>query len=130
MTNDKDKRNKITLAILVGIILSLVVSIQSPSIAGENAFDGYFIDRGSASFNAIPLTCNNSTIKHLPEFGNSVQRYAKIGDKIQACLLAIPARSETCNPDVDPRGRLYYIYDYRLKGAWLESQGHHYCGGA
>jgi len=104
--------------------------VRNPSLAGENAFDGYFRESGAASFNAIPLKCQDSRLEHLPEFGNSVQRYAKIGDQIQVCILAIPARSETCNPDVDYRGRLFYIYDYRLKGAWLETQGHHYCGGA
>jgi hypothetical protein len=61
---------------------------------------------------------------------NRVWGMTKIGDHVQVCLIARPARDETCNPDVDTRGQTYYVYNYRLKGAFIETTGLHFCGGA
>lgn len=67
---------------------------------------------------------------HTDPVDNRVWMQNKVGDKVQICLLSIPARTDRCNPDIDTRGRIYYVYDYRLKGAFIETTGEHYCGGA
>jgi len=61
---------------------------------------------------------------------NRVWSLVKIGDPVQVCLIALPARTATCNPQIDARGRRYYVYDYRTQGAFIETTGAHACGGA
>ena len=67
---------------------------------------------------------------HTEPFANRIWTQTKVKDKVQVCLLSIPARTDTCNPDIDERGRMYYVYNYRLKGAFIELTGSHACGGA
>lgn len=61
---------------------------------------------------------------------NRVWNLARIGDSVQVCLIALPARTASCNPQIDMRGRRYYVYDYRTQGAFIETTGAHACGGA
>ena len=54
------------------------------------------------------------------------------GDKVQVCLVSVPnaENSPGCDPKTDPRGRLYRVYDYRLKASYAGINGEHGCGGA
>jgi hypothetical protein len=61
---------------------------------------------------------------------NPVMNQQRVGDKVQVCLLSAPTKSRFCNPDKDSRGRIYRIYDYRLKAAYVGTNGNHLCGGA
>jgi hypothetical protein len=54
----------------------------------------------------------------------------KPGDKVQVCLLYRPHKDPYCDPDKDPRGRVYRIYNYRLKAAYSGWNANHWCGGA
>jgi hypothetical protein len=54
----------------------------------------------------------------------------KVGDKVQVCLIETPSRDQSCNPDKDPRGRVYRVYNYRLKATYSGWNSNHGCGGA
>lgn len=68
------------------------------------------------------------------EFGDSpdaeVAAAERTGDRVQVCLLTMPAPSQSCNPDIDPRGRVYRVWDYRQRAAYSGASGEHACGGA
>ena len=58
------------------------------------------------------------------------------GDKVQVCFLGVPAPRQMpgtilgCNPDKDPRGRGYRVYDYRQHKSYAGWNSNHGCGGA
>jgi hypothetical protein len=61
---------------------------------------------------------------------NSPLAKQKVGDKVQVCLLHTPTKSPYCDPNKDERGRVYRIYNYRLRSAYQGWNGNHGCGGA
>ncbi|MGV0023736.1 hypothetical protein [Phormidesmis priestleyi] len=60
----------------------------------------------------------------------SVLAKQKVGDRVQVCLVGYPTKDQSCNPDRDPRGRYYRVYNYRQKAAYQGTNGNHLCGGA
>ena len=54
----------------------------------------------------------------------------KVGDKVQICLLNSPRPSQYCDPTKDSRGRVFRVYNYRLKAAYTGWNANHGCGGA
>ena len=62
--------------------------------------------------------------------GNSVMIAEHPGDRVQVCIVQIPAPTQTCNPDTDPRGRVYRVWDYRQKAQYSGLNSEHDCGGA
>lgn len=62
--------------------------------------------------------------------GNNVMMRENIGDRVQVCYLGGPTRDQYCNPDTDPRGRKYHVYDYRQRGSYAGINSEHDCGGA
>jgi hypothetical protein len=54
----------------------------------------------------------------------------KVGDKVQVCLIGSPPADESCNPQKDPRGRVYRVFNYRQKSAYSGTNANHLCGGA
>ena len=61
---------------------------------------------------------------------NSVMDLQKVGDRVQVCLISIPDEDGSCDLKKDPRGRVYRVYNYRLKDAYSGSNANHSCGGA
>jgi len=61
---------------------------------------------------------------------NSALAQQKVGDKVQICLIASPAKDKYCDPDKDSRGRFFRVYNYRLKAAYSGTNANHWCGGA
>jgi hypothetical protein len=61
---------------------------------------------------------------------NSVMDAQVVGDKVQVCLIYMPESEKRCNPEKDPRGRVYRVYNYRLKSAYVGINANHLCGGA
>lgn len=51
------------------------------------------------------------------------------GDKVQVCWVSTPTPSAYCDPDKDPRGRIYRVWDYRQKKQYAGGTQHG-CGGA
>lgn len=60
----------------------------------------------------------------------SVIARQKVGDRVQVCLVSQPKKDEYCDPSKDSRGRIYRVYNYRLKAAFDGMNANHYCGGA
>lgn len=54
----------------------------------------------------------------------------KVGDKVQVCLLYTPSKDPYCDPSKDERGRIYRVYNYRLRSAYQGWNANHGCGGA
>jgi hypothetical protein len=61
---------------------------------------------------------------------DSVLAKQQVGDRVQVCLVGYPASNQYCNPNRDPRGRYYRIYNYRQKAEYSGTNGNHLCGGA
>jgi len=55
---------------------------------------------------------------------------ARAGDSVKLCLVEIPKAGEGCDPNKDPRGRIYSAYDNRLRASFTGSNANHGCGGA
>ncbi len=51
------------------------------------------------------------------------------GDKVQVCWVSTPTPSKYCDPDKDPRGRIYRVWDYRQEKQYSGGTQHG-CGGA
>jgi hypothetical protein len=62
--------------------------------------------------------------------GNNVMMAEHPGDRVQVCLVQVPAPTQFCNPDTDPRGRVYRVWDYRQKAQYNGLNSEHDCGGA
>jgi hypothetical protein len=60
---------------------------------------------------------------------NKFMQAERPGDKVQVCLVSVPAPTQYCDPDKDPRGRIYRVYDYRQKQQY-SGGSQHGCGGA
>jgi ribosomal protein L21E len=61
---------------------------------------------------------------------NSVMDVQEVGDQVQVCLISFPETDRWCNPQKDFRGRVYRVYNYRLKAAYSGVNANHLCGGA
>ena len=61
---------------------------------------------------------------------NSVMDLQKVGDKVQVCLISMPDEAGSCDLKKDSRGRVYRVYNYRLKGDYSGFNANHSCGGA
>ncbi len=68
---------------------------------------------------------------------NQIMEAERPGDHVQVCLRSFPTPSIDpttgriqCNPDKDPRGWRFRVYDYRQHAAYYGSESEHYCGGA
>ncbi len=62
--------------------------------------------------------------------GNEIMVRERPGDKVQVCFLSRPAPTVDCNPDLDERGRIYRVYDYRQREQYSGMNTEHGCGGA
>ncbi|MGH7838968.1 MAG: hypothetical protein ACREQC_14245 [Candidatus Binataceae bacterium] len=62
--------------------------------------------------------------------GNDTMMRERPGDRVQLCFLGAPRRSAYCDPQKDPRGRRYRVYDPRLRAAYDGMNAEHDCGGA
>jgi hypothetical protein len=69
--------------------------------------------------------------------GNAIMQAERAGDRVQVCLLSfpVPRRDPStgrvlCDPDQDPRGFEFRVYDYRQHRAYAGPDSQHSCGGA
>jgi hypothetical protein len=58
-----------------------------------------------------------------------------VGDRARVCLVSVPEKEKSsvvggCDPDRDPRGRVFLIYDRATQAIAEYSYGVHDCGGA
>jgi hypothetical protein len=62
--------------------------------------------------------------------GNSIMIAEHPGDRVQVCIVHVPAPTKYCNPDTDWRGRVYRVWDYRQNAQYSGLNSEHDCGGA
>jgi hypothetical protein len=63
------------------------------------------------------------------EDGDGLMMEERPGDKVQLCFLNGPTPGPGCNPDKDPRGREYRIFDYKRHASYDGWNEEHGCGG-
>ena len=71
------------------------------------------------------------------DLGNAVMEAEHPGDRVQVCLFSFPTPSYdlssgkiVCDPNEDPRGMMFRVYDYKRHAAYLGPTTEHGCGGA
>jgi hypothetical protein len=71
------------------------------------------------------------------EAGNAIMERQRAGDRVQVCAAGFPLPSSDpktgtviCDPDRDPRGFVFRVYNYRLRAAYMGPNSQHQCGGA
>ncbi|HZO93186.1 MAG TPA: hypothetical protein VFB22_05410 [Candidatus Baltobacteraceae bacterium] len=78
-----------------------------------------------------------SVVHYQDDFDNALMQRERRGDRVQACLLSFPTptydtrtKQFICDPDRDPRGWWFRVYDYRRRAAYFGPDSEHSCGGA
>jgi len=78
-----------------------------------------------------------AVVHYQDDYDNAFIGGEKRGDRVQVCLMGFPtptydaARKQyICNPDADPRGWWFRMYDYRRHKAFFGPDTEHGCGGA
>jgi len=85
----------------------------------------------ATSLGIQPIFPGHASIVHYQGDGDNATMAAEhAGDKVQVCFLGGPAPTSSCDPDKDPRGRQYRVYDYRQKKQYWGFNAEHLCGGA
>ena len=76
-------------------------------------------------------------VHYQSELGNDVMQKQRAGDRVQVCLVSFPTPTHDartgaviCDPNVDARGFVFRVYDYRQHAAYLGPDSQHSCGGA
>lgn len=77
-------------------------------------------------------TFKNDRAKIVDRYSNASSpiAHARIGDIVKLCLTQTPSAGNGCNPAKDDRGRMYSVYDQRLKAQFTGANDDHACGGA
>jgi hypothetical protein len=90
------------------------------------------IVRFASRLGVDPLTPTaNASVTHYQDLpGNTIMMTERVGDRVQLCFLGAPAPTVSCDPDSDPRGRFYRVYEYRRHTAYAGENEEHSCGGA
>lgn len=67
---------------------------------------------------------------------NDLMMSEQRGDRVQICLVGVPvpeydaqAKQWVCNPDIDGRGYVFRVYDYKRHAAYVGLNFEHGCGG-
>ena len=71
------------------------------------------------------------------DLGNTLMESERAGDRVQVCLFSFPTPTHdletgktVCDPNEDPRGLEYRVYDYKRRAAYMGPDTEHSCGGA
>jgi hypothetical protein len=71
------------------------------------------------------------------EPSNALMQSETPGTRVQVCLAGFPTPSHDpqtgaviCDPNDDPRGFVFRVYDYRRRAAFMGPNSQHGCGGA
>jgi hypothetical protein len=78
---------------------------------------------------AVPSTLVGVT-HYQGDAANSIMIAEHPGDRVQVCFVQTPAPTKFCDPDADPRGRVYRVWDYKQKAQYAGLNSQHGCGGA
>jgi len=78
-----------------------------------------------------------SVVHYDQERGNGSMKLEKPGDRVHVCLVSFPTPSRDpktgqvfCDPNTDPRGVVYRVYDYHRHFTYAGPDSQHSCGGA
>lgn len=90
----------------------------------------------TAFVRGVPMRTASVT-HYQDDFDNDIMAAERRGDRVQVCLMSFPTptyiaaqKQYGCDPDKDPRGWRFRVYDYRQHAAYYGSSSEHDCGGA
>jgi hypothetical protein len=136
---------------MVALVLAFVIAIPVPVAAAASAtvrapaacietriasvspyFEGQPDSGWDVSFaGRIRDPYRGTIVPHLTDRSGTDYRALHAGDRVEVCLVEAPAPERgICDPRADPRGRVYRVYDYRLRVAYTALNSAHGCGGA
>jgi len=124
-----------------GVVTSVHARLEESGPSGPQRFDsGVAVE---IKLPTIPIFLNGrpfstaAVVHYDGDRGNKVMESEKRGDQVQVCLVSFPTPTRDpqtgrviCDPNVDSRGIVYRIYDYRRHAAYMGPNSQHGCGGA
>ena len=124
-----------------GVVTSVHPRLDEPAVNGVQTFGsgvGVEIKLPTAPrfLNGQPFP-EAAVVHYDHDIANELMQSEKPGDKVQVCLVSFPTPTHdlqtgkiVCDPETDPRGMVYRVYDYKRHGAYMGPDSEHGCGGA
>jgi hypothetical protein len=124
-----------------GIVTSVHPRLDEPLVNGKQTYEsGVAVEM---KLPAAPKFFNGqafpqATVVHYQgDRSNALMQSEKPGARVQVCLAGFPTPSSDpdtkktiCNPNEDPRGFEFRVYDYSRHAAFIGPDSQHGCGGA
>jgi hypothetical protein len=124
-----------------GTVTDVEPRLDEPGVTGPARFGS-----GVATYIRIPTAPKflngqpfpEATVVHYDhETANKLMESEQKGDRVQVCLVSFPTPARdlqtgavVCDPNKDPRGMTYRVYDYKRHAAYMGPDSEHGCGGA
>jgi len=124
-----------------GIVAAVHARLEEPDAGGKPSFEsGVVVEMRLPSapklFNGHAF--HSAAVVHYDhEPGNALMQSETPGSRVQVCLAGFPTPlhdpatgAVICDPNDDPRGFVFRVYDYRRRAAFMGPDSQHGCGGA
>ena len=123
-----------------GFVTSVQPRLDETSVSGPRFGSGVAVEfklpTAPKFLNGQPFATAR-VVHYDAELGNKVMESEVPGDKVQVCLFSFPTPTydiqtgkTICDPNEDPRGIEFRVYDYKRHAAYLGPDAEHSCGGA
>jgi hypothetical protein len=124
-----------------GVVTGVHPRLEEPLVHGKPAFEsGVVVEM---KLPASPRFFNGQAfptaivVHYQDERGNALMQSETPGTHVQVCLAGFPTPSSEadtgkpiCDPNSDPRGFIFRVYDYHRHAAFMGPDSQHSCGGA
>jgi hypothetical protein len=124
-----------------GTVTDVEPRLEEPGVSGPARFES-----GVATYVKLPTAPKflngqpfptASVVHYDGDPTNKLMESERKGDRVQVCLVSFPTPSRdlqtgavVCDPNADPRGMTYRVYDYKRHAAYMGPDSEHGCGGA
>jgi hypothetical protein len=124
-----------------GVVTAVHARLDEPDAGGKPSFgSGVVVEMRLPSapkfFNGYAF--HSAAVVHYDhEPSNALMQSETPGSRVQVCLAGFPTPAHDpdtgkviCDPNEDPRGFVFRVYDYRRRAAFMGPDSQHGCGGA
>jgi hypothetical protein len=124
-----------------GVVTAVHSRLEEPNAGGKPSFgSGVVVEMALPTapkfFNGYAF--RQAVVVHYDhEPSNALMQSETPGTRVQVCLAGFPTPSHDpdtgkviCDPNGDPRGFVFRVYDYRRHAAFMGPDSQHSCGGA
>jgi hypothetical protein len=124
-----------------GTVTDVEPRLETPGVTGSARFES-----GVATYIRLPTAPKflngqpfptASVVHYDGDPTNKLMESERKGDRVQVCLVSFPTPSHdlqtgavVCDPNTDPRGMTFRVYDYKRHAAYVGPDSEHGCGGA